>query len=193
MLCNVVRGRRRCFAKAESRPATGRGTPGCNGSFLAELTATLPHSPTVRVTRGDVQELLALTDLKRLLKRYGQIELTRFERSLLPVCGLGPEAVQLVNELAQNPRPVFIQGERGTGKEWVARIIHRLSHLSGPFLVMRPGEEPVLDTEQPGMLYLERLHQHPQERSDSLSISHAQKGGVSQRELIGADPRTAYT
>lgn len=134
--------------------------PDISGEFLAKLIETLPHGPVVRVIRGQIAPLSRAISIKQLVTEHGEIELTRFERSLIPLCGLGPEALRLLRDLAANPNPIFVQGEPGTGKEWVARLLHRLSNSAGPFVVVRPGEEPVLDHSLPGTVYLEKLNRH---------------------------------
>jgi DNA-binding NtrC family response regulator len=134
--------------------------PDASGVFLAKLTEVLPHRPVVRVIRGELAPLSKVNSLKRLITEHGDIELSRFERSLIPQCGLGPEALRMLRDVAANPSPVFIRGEPGTGKEWVARIVHRLSQMAGPFTVVRPGEEPVLHHLTPGTVYLEQLNRH---------------------------------
>ena len=134
--------------------------PDASGEFLSKLVATRPHRPVVQVIRGQLSPLPRVSSLKRLITEHGDIELNRFERSLIPLCGLGPAALRSLRDLAANPNPVFIQGEPGTGKEWIARIIHRLSQTPGPFTVVRPGEEPILHDATPGTLYLEKLNRH---------------------------------
>jgi two-component system, NtrC family, nitrogen regulation response regulator GlnG len=136
--------------------------PEVSGEFLAKLIETLPHRPVVRVIRGQAAPLTRANSIKQLVTEHGDIELTRFERSLIPLWGLGPEALRMLRDLAANPSPVFVQGEPGTGKEWIARLLHRLSNTPGPFVVVRPGEEPVLDQAAPGTVYLKNLYRHPE-------------------------------
>jgi DNA-binding NtrC family response regulator len=48
--------------------------------------------------------------------------------------------VELARELARVPRPVLVRGERGTGKELIARFIHAASpRASGPYLIVNCG------------------------------------------------------
>jgi len=48
--------------------------------------------------------------------------------------------VEQARELARIPRPVLIRGERGTGKELLARLIHAASpRCDGPYLIVNCG------------------------------------------------------
>jgi psp operon transcriptional activator len=47
------------------------------------------------------------------------------------------EVIQLADKLARVPRPILIRGERGTGKELLARYLHRTSGREGkPYVVL---------------------------------------------------------
>jgi DNA-binding NtrC family response regulator len=47
------------------------------------------------------------------------------------------EIVEQAREFANIPRPILLRGERGTGKELIARYIHRQSdRASGPYLIL---------------------------------------------------------
>jgi len=51
--------------------------------------------------------------------------------------------MELVARVAASPAPVVIVGETGTGKELIARAIHRLSHVaSGPMVALNCGAIP---------------------------------------------------
>jgi len=65
--------------------------------------------------------------------------------SLSELLGPGPAMqtiLQQVKRIARSPLTVLIQGETGTGKEIVARIIHQLSDRGGPFVVVDCGAIP---------------------------------------------------
>jgi DNA-binding NtrC family response regulator len=61
------------------------------------------------------------------------------------VAGIGTsrsflDVVEQARELARIPRPVLIRGERGTGKELLARLIHASSpRHGGPYLIVNCG------------------------------------------------------
>jgi transcriptional regulator with GAF, ATPase, and Fis domain len=63
-----------------------------------------------------------------------------------PLIGLSTQMVSLrglVRKIASNAAPVLIRGETGTGKEVVAREIHRLSpRAKGPFVALNCGAIP---------------------------------------------------
>ena len=48
-------------------------------------------------------------------------------------------ALDLVQRVAEAPSPVLVLGETGTGKELVARALHRASGRRGPFLALNCG------------------------------------------------------
>ncbi len=57
--------------------------------------------------------------------------------------------VELIERVARVPRPVLIEGERGTGKELVARAVHVASQRSGVFIAVNCAAmaEPLLEAE----------------------------------------------
>jgi psp operon transcriptional activator len=67
------------------------------------------------------------------------------ERDVTAVAGIGScpvfsEVVEQARELARIPRPILIRGERGTGKELLARFIHVASpRRDQPYLIVNCG------------------------------------------------------
>ena len=51
-----------------------------------------------------------------------------------------------VHEVAESDAPVLIEGERGTGREWVARVLHTLGpRKSARFVCVDPDESPSVE------------------------------------------------
>ncbi len=75
---------------------------------------------------GKVRRTLALVDRNRDLKEQN-LRLRQVERERTRLVGESPEIRRMreqIDRVAVIPRPVLIVGERGTGKELVARAIH---------------------------------------------------------------------
>jgi DNA-binding NtrC family response regulator len=83
-------------------------------------------SQRVTTLLGKVRRLIGLLDRHRLLdERYRRLQEAYRER--FRMVGCSPqfrELVTKVRRVAGIPRPVLVEGERGTGKELVARAIH---------------------------------------------------------------------
>jgi len=114
---------------------TDLGSPGgtrLNGAPLREARG---------LVEGDVFRLgntsFVYTAGNRLLaipedRNHGQAELTGTTPSM--------EAVRRsIEAVARHPRTVVVTGETGTGKEIVARLLHRQSGRTGPFLAVNCG------------------------------------------------------
>lgn len=95
--------------------------------------------------------LLKLTKIRRWIDETETLEqetarLHREEDSRYHIVGESPQMVDVVRRIgrvAKVPRPVLIVGERGTGKELVARAIHREGHFSeGPFVAVNCAALP---------------------------------------------------
>src|ERR1700727_1466730 len=68
-------------------------------------------------------------------------------RDKLP--GSSPQSRQLrerIREVADGDTPILIEGERGSGREWVARVLHTLGPRKGArFVCVDPDEHADLD------------------------------------------------
>lgn len=87
------------------------------GQRLRERIATL---------LGKLQGLFDVIDRNRLLREHNT-QLRETIQAKLKIVGESPQMRALLDQIrsvAQVPRPVLIAGERGTGKELVARAIH---------------------------------------------------------------------
>ena len=92
---------------------------------------------------GETPRLLADGDVLRLGDVFVIYEVTvdddaaEVDREMLP--GESPAMARLrarVARAAADPSPVLVSGETGTGKEWVAKELHRLSQRKGPLVAV---------------------------------------------------------
>jgi transcriptional regulator of acetoin/glycerol metabolism len=139
--------------------------PGKRAELLHSLVVSLPDGASVRSIAGALPglpevpgtERAVLRLAHRLLERRG---LSAEERRVLTWQGLGRQPLERLAPIAMSMLPTLIQGERGTGKERIAGVLHRLSGLPGPMLTLTPEGRPELGPE-PGTLYAESLHRAP--------------------------------
>ncbi|MES2640059.1 MAG: helix-turn-helix domain-containing protein [Myxococcota bacterium] len=138
--------------------------PGLRGELLATFAAALGHAPTLRVLGAPLPPLTRVPNTERavirLARQYvGTRGVDATERRILRMQGLGPSPLERLVLLAGSALPTLVHGERGTGKERVARVLHQLSGLAGPFVV-RTHAEPWTPEGPPGTVYLESAHRH---------------------------------
>jgi DNA-binding NtrC family response regulator len=109
-------------------------------------TAAIDAGATDFLVRGEQLPERVSTQLRKIRriielvekKRRLELELSASEGRFALV-GRSPEIVELlrlVERVGPVPRPVLISGERGTGKELVARAIHRAAGRDGPFVTV---------------------------------------------------------
>jgi DNA-binding NtrC family response regulator len=166
--------------------------PNASGALLDAVRRSVPHTPQVRVLRGALPPLEALPSpvhLVRLVHEMGQL-LTEREAKLLPLVGIGPEPFALLQRLAASPLPVRYQGERGTGKQWLARLVHRLAGAEGPFVVLRSGETPLLREGPSGTVYVEDVEHHGVENVlATFALAEATGWRVAAGSRVPPDPQ----
>ncbi|MFZ5481016.1 MAG: helix-turn-helix domain-containing protein [Myxococcota bacterium] len=143
--------------------------PHLSPQLLASLANTLPNRPTVRSLGDDAPPLERLPATPRASVRLarqvcGRLGLDPAERKLLGWMGLGAEPIELLARLAASPLPILLQGERGTGKERIARVIHRLASRPGTFLTLA-AEETFAPGAEPGTVFFESAHRRPELRA----------------------------
>ncbi|HVP38887.1 MAG TPA: sigma-54 dependent transcriptional regulator [Candidatus Saccharimonadales bacterium] len=146
----------------------GRGTDGFE--VLDYLREHEPDLPVIMVTR-DASSASAVAALKRgavdyldkrpnledlerrisravdeqRLRRRQQVMAREIESVWGPMVGESPVMLELrdrIRQAAGGTSPVLIAGETGTGKELVARGVHRLSCPSGPFRAVNCAAVP---------------------------------------------------
>ncbi len=124
---------------------------------------TPPQIRSIGARLAPLRELRSDAHLKRLTDEVAEPLLGKNDTRRLGLMGLGKNGLTLVREFVDSQCPLRIQGERGTGKEWVARVAHRISQRPGPFYIIRPTERPSLKSDLPGTLYLEQIDRHVSE------------------------------
>ena len=128
-------------------PATGivvvdPELPGLQPRLLADLAASLPRPPVLRALEEAVEPIPALNArpaaLNALLRRGGRARGDELQ-ARLRLTGLGPRGGELVSRAAGASGLIHLVGPRGTGKEPLARLIHRLAQPGRPFVLVPPG------------------------------------------------------
>jgi DNA-binding protein Fis len=105
------------------------GLPGAVPAVLEALCGSLPSAPEIRswnMAWGAFSPIAA-NELLRWAGKRASDPFDADERKWLPRAGIGSEPYSILRELAENPLPIRFVGERGTGKERVARIVHRIA------------------------------------------------------------------
>lgn len=112
---------------------------------LASLTrASLPQDRRIAVRDGSVLFAHAIEPQQRV----ASVPLVRSHRPEPAMSRLGGSVEAMntlrrkVAKLAPTPLPILLQGETGTGKEYLARIIHEVSGVSGRFVAVNCAAIP---------------------------------------------------
>lgn len=119
--------------------------PRLDASLLAALAASLGHAPRIRVMGGNRPPLVRIPATFRAAQReaqrlHGSGALTDADRLELTWIGLGAQPFDLLARVAASSLPFCVHGERGTGKERVARTVHQLSRPGSPFVIVPLGQ-----------------------------------------------------
>jgi DNA-binding NtrC family response regulator len=100
-----------------------------------------------------LQKIRALVSLIEKNRALGRENLSlRSQVTASPMVGESAQirrVIETMERVAKVPRPVLVVGERGTGKELVARAIHALSGCRGAFVVVNAAglNDNLLDSE----------------------------------------------
>lgn len=132
---------------------------GSGEEILATVSRTIAPPPFLFITgQGEIEQAVRLLraggtdymtkpfEMAQFLRRLAQIFRPGPETGLPPQTGISPLARQvdaLVAEFAAHDRPVLIQGQRGLGKQRIARRIHDLSdRRAAPFVALNAYRDP---------------------------------------------------
>ncbi len=156
--------------------------PRLRPALLSQLVGTLSPRPTLRALGATLEGIPRVHATDRAILRLarqvtGGARVDPSERRVLQWQGLGGAPLERLSGLAASGLPTLIHGERGTGKERVARVLHRISGAPGPFVALQahapwssPSSAPALPSgpasegtaepsrAPPGTLYLESVH-----------------------------------
>ncbi len=150
---------------------------GADGALLAQVARHASTSAVIRVARGALEPLVALRDAEELHALAAAATpplIDPTDARQLPLAGLGPDPLGRLQAIARTPTPVVFQGERGTGKQWLARLTHQLSRVPGPFVVRGAEEDITLHGAEPGTLLIERVDLvSPDELAELIRLSRA--------------------
>jgi DNA-binding NtrC family response regulator len=114
--------------------------PSLDAQLLSQLAASLDHKPELRSVGAAAPPLKPARRLPLLLShlRSGRIQSGESARELR-LLGLGRDTAMLLGQAARATLPVYISGERGSGKKRIARRVHELSGRGGPILEHKLG------------------------------------------------------
>jgi DNA-binding NtrC family response regulator len=122
-ILDLAEGAGPCFV----RDAGSRNGTFLNGARIADIGCVLRSQAVLRI--GDV-----LMVYERAAEGLPGSETEAAELPGTSVAAMRLRAA--VQQIARGTAPVLVVGETGTGKEYVARALHRLSGRGGPFLAV---------------------------------------------------------
>ena len=162
--------------------------PGLVPELLQTMAASCSHGPELRALRGPAAPLAQAPsrhqDLLRLARKVTRAGIDAELRNELRLLGAGGSTFVILGRLAAGTFPVLIQGERGSGKERLARALHQISGDPGPFRVQDLDAPPWSDPgTEPGTIYVERVDERLPEAVDALSHQVRRAGW---RFLVGS-------
>jgi transcriptional regulator with PAS, ATPase and Fis domain len=131
-------------ANALEDPTVSRrhvGISWADGHIVADLGSShgcrLDGRPLARPTRLDNGAVLRLGDVFLVYEIGDPDDTSAVSKSAIPGQALSIRALRIqLARAATDPSPVLLLGETGTGKEWIARELHRLSGRKGPLIAL---------------------------------------------------------
>jgi len=111
------------------------------GHVIADLGSShgcrLDGRPLTRPSRLDNGAVLRLGDVFLVYESGDPDDTSAVSKGSIPGQALSIRALRVqVARAAVDPSPVLLLGETGTGKEWIARELHRLSGRKGPLIAL---------------------------------------------------------
>jgi DNA-binding NtrC family response regulator len=167
------------------------------GGAYAVVTRPLPNPEAA------IPPVERATERRRLLERTRTLEKQLAEHEQLgEIVGSSPRMVELLRRAAAasaSSAPVLVLGERGTGKDLVARAVHRRSNRArAPLLVLSPAElgedaavaelAAALEQAEGGTLLLDDLGALPRAAQADLARAMAATSRVRVRVIATALP-----
>ncbi len=160
--------------------------PRFDAVLLDGLARSMGHSPHIRVMGGRRPPLIRIPATFRAAQREAQRlpgsgALSDEDRQELGRMGLGLHPLDLLARLAASPLPFCIHGERGTGKERIARRVHQLSRPNTPFVIVPVGQRWER-TPGAGTIFLESGHKR---ESGEIRAAAREAGAMGWRVGVG--------
>jgi len=167
---------------------TGEPIQDARVTILNQDMQEVPVSVSTTALRGDDGEIVGGIEIMRDLSAIWSLRRRLEEREVFQgMAGSSPVMLRIFEMLpsvARSDVPVLIQGPSGTGKELVARAVHRLSRRSrGPFVQLNCGALPdnLLESE----LFGHRRGAFTDARRDSPGRFQTAHGGTLLLDEIG--------
>ncbi len=111
------------------------------GHVVADLGSShgcrLDGRPLTRPSRLEHGAVLRLGDVFLVYESGDPDDTSAVSKGSIPGQALSIRALRIqIARAAVDPSPVLLLGETGTGKEWIARELHRLSGRKGPLIAL---------------------------------------------------------
>ncbi|MFT5582687.1 MAG: DNA-binding NtrC family response regulator [Cognaticolwellia sp.] len=129
--------------------------PSLDPLLLSQLAASLEHKPELRSVGAAAPPLKPARKLPLLLTRLRSERVQSGEHAReLRLLGLGRDTAMVLGQAARAALPIYLSGERGSGKKRIARRVHARSGRDGPILEHTLGASLKLEG-SPGTVLVE--------------------------------------